>query len=117
MAADLERGDVVWVNLDPTVGSETGKARPCVVIQNDVGNAYSPATIVAVITSRKRLSRKYPVDVWVEKGQGGLAVPSIVLCDQIRTIDKRRIRSKLGRFGGPVMREVDKAVRISLALD
>jgi len=117
MDAGYKRGDVVWVNLKPTIGSETGKVRPCVIVQNDVGNTYSPVTIVAVITSQKRLSQKYPVDVWVEKGEGGLDVPSIVLCDQVRTIDKRRIAKRLGRFSGPTMKEIDNALRISLALD
>lgn len=117
MEADLKRGDVVWVNLNPVIGSETGKARPCVIIQNDVGNKYSPVTIVAVITSQKRLSQKYPVDVWVGKGAGGLDVPGVILCDQIRTVDKRRITKRLGRFSAPVMKEVDKAIKTSLALD
>jgi mRNA interferase MazF len=117
MKTDLRRGDVVWVDLNPTIGSETGKARPCVVTQNDVGNKYSPVTIVAMITSQKHLSQKYPVDVWIEKGEGGLNVPSIVLCDQVRTIDRRRITKKLGQFSAPVMKEVDKAIKISLALD
>ncbi|MBN2408427.1 MAG: type II toxin-antitoxin system PemK/MazF family toxin [Candidatus Aminicenantes bacterium] len=117
MEADLMRGDVVRVNLNPTIGSETGKVRPCVIIQNDVGNKYSPVTIVAVITSQKRLSKKYPVDVWVRKGEGGLDIPSIILGDQIRTVDKRRIVQKLGRMSDPIMEEVDKAIKISLALD
>ena len=116
MAADFRRGDVVWVDLNPTIGAETGKVRPCVIIQNDVGNKYSPVTIVAVITSQKRLSQKYPVDVWVKMGEGGLKVPSIILCDQIRTIDKGRIAKKLGQFSAPVMAEVDKALKLSLAL-
>jgi len=116
MDADLKRGDVVWVNLNPTIGSETGKVRPCVIIQNDMGNKYSPVTIVAVITSQKHLSHKYPVDVWAEKGEGGLNVPSIILCDQLRTVDKRRITKRLGRFSDSIMKEVDKAIKISLAL-
>ena len=117
MEKDFRRGAVVLVNLNPTIGSETGKVRPCVIVQNDVGNAFSPVTIVAVITSQKSLSQKYPVDVWVGKGEGGLDVPSIVLCDQIRTIDKRRIAKRLGRFSSPIMKEVDSALKISLALD
>jgi mRNA interferase MazF len=116
MEADLKRGDVVRVNLNPAVGSETGKVRPCVIIQNDVGNTYSPVTIVAVITSRKSLSKTYPVDVWVGKEQGGLDVPSIVLCDQIRTVDKRRIIKRLGHFSDSIMKDVDQALKISLAL-
>ena len=116
MEADLKRGDVVRVNLNPAVGSETGKVRPCVIIQNDVGNTYSPVTIVAVITSQKSLSKTYPVDVWVGNEEGGLDVPSIVLCDQIRTVDKRRIIKRLGHFSDSIMRDVDQALKISLAL-
>jgi len=117
MEKDLRRGAVVLVNLNPTIGSETGKVQPCAIVQNDVGNMYSPVTIVAVITSQKRLSKKYPVDVWVEKGEGWLDAPSIILCDQIRTIDKKRISRILGQFSGPTMKEVDNALKISLALD
>jgi mRNA interferase MazF len=117
MEADLKRGDVVWVNLNRTIGAEAGKITPCVIIQNDVGNKYSPVTIVAVITSQERLSQKYPVDVWVGKGEGGLDAPSIILGDQIRTVDKRRITKRLGQFSDPIMKEVDRAIKISLALD
>jgi mRNA interferase MazF len=116
MEADLKRGDVVWANLNPTIGSETGKVRPCVIIQNDVGNKYSPVTIVAVITSQKRLSQKYPVDVWVEIGEGELDVPSIIQLDQIRTVDKKRIVRRLGHLSHSVMKEIDQAIKISLAL-
>jgi mRNA interferase MazF len=116
MKADLKRGDVVLVNLNPTIGSETGKVRPCVIIQNDVGNKYSPVTIVAVIASQKRLSQKYPVDVWVEIGEGGLDVPSIIQLDQIRTVDKKRLVRKVGHLIDSVMKEVDEAIKISLAL-
>jgi len=105
MEAELKRGDVVRVNLNT-----------CVIIQNDVGNTYSPVTIVAVITSRKSLSKTYPVDVWVGKEAGGLDVPSIVLCDQIRTVDKRRIIERLGHFSDSIMKAVDQAIMISLAL-
>jgi mRNA interferase MazF len=117
MEADIKRGDVVLVNLNPTIGSETGKVRPCIIIQNDVGNQYSPVTIVVVITSQKSISQKYPVDVWLGKEERGLDVPSIIQCDQIRTVDKRRIIKRLGQFGDPIMKEVDKAIKISLALD
>ena len=117
MEADLKRGDVVLVNLDPTIDSETGKARPCVIIQNNVGNKYSPVTIVAVITSQKRISQKYPVDVWIEMEEGDLDVPSIIQLDQIRTVDKKRFVMKVGHLSDPVMKEVDEAIKISLALD
>ena len=117
MEDDFKRGDVFWVDLNPTISSETGKVRPCIIIQNDVGNKYSPVTIVAVITSQKRLSQKYPVDVWVESGEGGLDVPSIIQLDQIRTVDKKRLVRRLGHFSDSIMKEVDQAIKVSLALD
>lgn len=117
MEIEFKRGDVVYVNLEPKIGSETGKKRPCVIIQNDIGNKYSPVTIVAVITSQKEISKKYPVDVWLKKGEGGLKYASIIQCDQIRTIDKRRIINKIGHFGDSVLEEMDQALKISLALD
>jgi len=113
---DIRRGDVVVVDLDPIIGSETGKKRPCLIIQNDVGNQYSPVTIIAVITSRKEMSRKYPVDVWVAKGEGGLELPSIIQCDQIRTVDKRRIITNVGRLDQPSMDRVDEALKLSLGI-
>ncbi len=69
---DIFKGDVVYVNLDPTRGSETGKIRPCLVIQNNVLNSVSPTTIIAVITSRDRFKKKYPSHVWINKGESGL---------------------------------------------
>lgn len=116
MAAELKRGDIVYVDLDPIRGSETGKKRPCVVIQNDVGNKYSPTTIIAVVTSQKELAKEYPTDVWINKGEGGLNFASIVLCDQIRTIDRRRIIKKIGRLDVSLMKEINKALKVSLDL-
>ena len=117
MEIEIKRGDIVYVNLEPKIGSESGKKRPCVIIQNDIGNKYSPVTIVAVITSQKEISKKYPVDVWIEKGEGGLKYPSIILCDQIRTIDKRRIINKVGHLSDSVLEDINLALKISLALD
>ena len=116
MPREIKRGDVVLVDLNPVKGSETGKTRPCVIIQNDIGNTYSPVTIIAVITSQKELAEQYPTDVWVNKDSGGLTRDSIIQCDQIRTIDKKRIIKKFGCFDDAIMKKVNKAVTISLAI-
>jgi mRNA interferase MazF len=112
----LERGDVVLVNLDPAKGAEKRKARSCLIIQNDTGNQFSPLTIIAVVTSQKEIDRKYPTDVWIKKNEGGLGIPSIVQCDQIRTIDKSRIIKKFGCLNASIMDEVNEAIKISLDL-
>ena len=109
------RGDVVEVNLDPTQGSEINKVRRCVVIQNDVGNQYSPVTIVAPATTAESV-KKYPVCVPVRKGDGGFTKDAVILCNQIRAIDKRRILKVHGRVSAAVMKEVDQALKVSLAL-
>ena len=116
VSEELKKGDVILVNLNPAKGGEKKKIRPCLIIQNDVGNKFSPLTIIAVITSQKEIDKKYPTDVWVEKGEGGLGVPSIVQCDQIRTIDKNRIIKKFDSFNASIMEEVNKALKISLDL-
>jgi len=116
VSEELKRGDVILVDLDPARESEKKKTRPCLIIQNDTGNKFSPLVIIAVITSQKEIDKKYPTDVWIEKGEGGLDVPSIVQCDQIRTIDKNRIIEKFGYLDASRMVEVDKALKISLDL-
>jgi len=88
---DILKGDVVYVDLEPVRGSETGKMRPCLIIQNNTNNEYSSTTIIIVITSRNILKKKYPTHVWIDKGEGGLTKDSVIQCEQIRTIDKRRI--------------------------
>ena len=116
MIEELKRGDTVLVDLNPARGAEKRKTRPCLIIQNDVGNKFSPLTIIANITSQKEIKKKFPTDVWVGKGEGGLEHPSIIQCDQIRTIDKRRIVKKIGAVDASIMKEVDGALRISLDL-
>jgi mRNA interferase MazF len=110
------RGSVLEVNLDPTIGSEANKTRPCVVIQNDIGNRYSPVTIVAAITGAENVPKRYPVDVLVPKGEGGLSKDSVVQCNQIRSIDEARLVRTLGRLSPSTMEKIDKALRISLSL-
>jgi len=116
MPGKCVRGAVVEVNLDPVVGSEANRIRPCVVIQNDIGNRFSPIVIVAAITGAENVPRKYPVDVPVPKGEGGLVKDSVVQCNQIRSIDEKRLVRTLGQLGTATMTKVDKALKISLAL-
>ncbi len=110
------RGTVLEVNLDPVVGHETGKTRPCVVIQNDIGNARSPVTIVAVITGAEHARKRYPVDVFVRKGEGGLVKDSVVTCNQIKTVDESRLGRIYGVLTDATMKRIDEALKISLAL-
>lgn len=113
----VARGEVYYANLDPTIGSETGKTRPVVVIQNDIGNKYSPTTIVAVITEYSKKKASYPICVAVAQAQG-LSKASIVNLAQIRTIDKRRlIPPRLTILSDEIMLQVDRAIKNSLALD
>src|SRR5271168_4656556 len=116
MPGKCVRGAIFEVNLDPVVGSEANKTRPCVVIQNDVGNRFSPIVIVAAITGAENVPRQYPVDVPVAKGEGGLTKDSVVQCNQIRSVDEARIVKTLGQLRPTSMAKVDKALKISLAL-
>jgi len=110
-----KRGDVVVVDFDPTIGAEIRKRRPALVIQNDIDNRYSPITIVAAIISQIEAER-YPTEVHVLPPEGGLTKPSIVLLNQIRSVDRRRVVGRLGRLGAPTMARVDRALQLSLGL-
>ena len=110
-----KRGEVFLVSFDPSIGSEIKKTRPALVLQNDIGNRYSPLTIVAAITSFDG-GKVYPTDVVIEPGQGGVEHRSAVLLDQIRTVDKRRLIVKIGKLDAGTMRQVDAALLISLGL-
>jgi len=116
MPGKVTRGTVVDVNLDPTVGKEIQKTRPCVVIQNDIGNRYSSLTIVAPIWGAEHFNRPYPVMVLVKAGDGGTEKDSYVLCNQIRAVDETRLGKIYGKLSSPTMKQVDAALRISLAL-
>jgi mRNA interferase MazF len=109
------RGEIYFVNLDLTVGSEQGGRRPAVIIQNDVGNQYSPVVIAAAITSRPS-TRQRLTDVTLNAGTAGLELESRVLLNQIRTLDKRRIGKLVGRLSTDDMVRVDEAIKISLGL-
>ncbi len=114
-ATECKRGEIYIVNLDPVIGSEQGARRPVVIIQNDVGNKYSPTTIVAAITSQ--FSKKvYPTEVLVKAGSGGLSMDSAILLNQIKTIDKQRLESCIGKLNDDIMVEVNEAIKISLGL-
>lgn len=115
-AVAISRGDIFLVDLGKTVGAETYKTRPCVIIQNDVGNVHSPVTIVAIITSYKG-KKLYPVDVFITASETGLDSDSVVKLDQIRTVDKNRLIKKLGRIPNRKMKRVDMALIRSLDLD
>ncbi len=111
----VKRGDIYYANLSPVVGSEQGGHRPVLVIQNDVGNKYSPTVIVAAITSQISKA-KLPTHVEVNASQYNLEKDSVVLLEQLRTIDKRRLREKVTHLSEEIMCRVDEAIRISIGL-
>lgn len=112
--SQILRGDVVSVDFEPVRGSEQGKVRPALVIQNDIGNHYSPTIIVAAITSGSH--SRFDVNVLIKAPEGGLANDSIVLLNQIRTIDRTRLGRRWGRVSPQTMTQVDEAIKISLGL-
>ena len=114
--ANLRRGEIYRVSFDPTVDHEIKKTRPALVIQNNIGNRYSPLTIVAAITS-KVSPVPYPVEVVIEPtSTNGLGVRSAIRLDQIRTVDRQRLIKRLGQIDRSIMTKVDEAIRISLGL-
>lgn len=112
----VSRGEIYLVNFDPTVGSEIKKTRPALVIQNDTANRYSPVTIVAAITS-KFDDKLYPTEVLIRAGEAGLKQDSVIVLDQIRTIDKTRIVKKIGKLDAFILNRADTALKISMGLD
>ena len=111
----VKRGDVYYADLSPVVGSEQGSVRPVVIIQNDVGNKYSPTTIIAAITSQMNKS-KMPTHVELTDLKD-LPKHSVVLLEQIRTIDKRRLRDRIGKFDDRLMRKLERALLISVGIN
>lgn len=109
------RGEVYLVNFDPTVGAEIQKTRPALIVQNDVANRHSAITIVAVISSRFE-EPLYPTEVLVRVNEGGLRTNSVVLLNQIRSIDIQRLARRLGSLRAATMVRVDQAIQISLGL-
>ena len=112
---EYKRGSVWLADLDPVIGSEEGKTRPVLVVQNDVANQYSPVVIVAAITTSIG-SKEYPTEVLVNAPEGGLRRDSAILLNQIRTIDKRRLIERWGDLGDGTMERVDRSLEISLGL-
>lgn len=111
----IRRGDIFFADLSPVVGSEQGGTRPVLVLQNDIGNQYSPTTIVAAITSQISKA-KLPTHVEVTARTSGLEKDSVVLLEQIRTIDKSRLMEKVAALNEDVMERVGQAIEISLGL-
>ncbi|KXS49650.1 MAG: mRNA interferase [Halanaerobium sp. 4-GBenrich] len=111
----VKRGDVFYANLNPVVGSEQGGVRPVLVIQNDIGNKYSPTVIVAAITSRINKA-KLPTHVEIPADYTNLDKDSVILLEQIRTLDKKRLQRHIAHLGGDVIEDVNQSIEISLGL-
>ncbi len=117
----IKRGDIFYADLSPVVGSEQGGLRPVLIVQNDIGNRYSPTVIAAAITS-KLGKNKLPTHIDVLRSETvdvdalGLAKDSVILLEQIRTLDKRRLKEKMGHLDEKLMRRVDDAITISFGL-
>ena len=113
---NIKRGDIYYADLSPVVGSEQGGIRPVLIVQNDVGNRYSPTVIAAAITSRMGKT-KLPTHIDIYADRVGLAKDSVVLLEQVRTIDKKRLGEKMGHLDAETMNAVDDAISISLGLN
>lgn len=110
----MKRGQIYYADLSPVVGSEQGGYRPVLIIQNDIGNRYAPTVIAAVITTRKTKA-DLPTHIWLN-AECGLPRESMVECEQIRTLDKKRLKEFMGQVSDEVMKEIDKGIKISLAV-
>ncbi len=111
----VKRGDIFYADLSPVIGSEQGGIRPVIIMQNDIGNRYSPTVIVAAITSQINKA-KLPTHVEISSVEYGLNRDSVVLLEQIRTLDKKRLKEKIGHMTDSDMQKVNKALLISLSL-
>ena len=111
----VRRGDIFYADLSPVVGSEQGGTRPVLIVQNDVGNKFSPTVIAAAITSQ-RFKTNLPTHIRVNAVESGLAKDSIVLLEQVRTLDKKRLKEKMGNLGNADMLRVDQALSVSLGI-
>lgn len=115
MDTTVKRGDIFYADLSPVVGSEQGGTRPVLIVQNDTGNKHSPTVIAAAITSQTNKA-KLPTHIELEGKSVGLTKNSVVLLEQIRTIDKRRLREHMGRLDEGMMNRVDTAIAVSFGL-
>lgn len=111
----VKRGEIYYADLSPVIGSEQGGIRPVLVVQNDVGNKYSPTVIAAAITSKINKA-KMPTHIELSANEYGLNKDSVILLEQIRTIDKQRLREKIGKLDINMMGKVDKALFISFGI-
>ena len=112
---EVQRGDIFIADLNPVVGSEQGGIRPVVIVQNDRGNRFSPTVICAAMTSRLG-KNDLPTHVWVSARDSGLKSDSLVLCEQIRTIEKKRLTGRAGRIAGLAMARVDEALLAAMGI-
>lgn len=111
----VKRGDIYYADLSPVVGSEQGGIRPVVIVQNDLGNKHSPTVIAAAITS-KTTKNRLPTHIEVSADKHGLSKNSVILLEQVRTIDKKRLKEKMGHLEDDVMQQVNRAITVSLGL-
>lgn len=111
----VKRGDIYYADLSPVIGSEQGGIRPVLIVQNDVGNKFSPTVIAAAITSQ-RDKTNLPTHIRVDADGCGLSKDSIVLLEQVRTIDKQRLKEKMGSLDQGAMNKIDKALSVSFGL-
>ena len=112
---NIKRGDIYYADLSPVVGSEQGGLRPVLIVQNDIGNRYSPTVIAAAITSKMGKNR-LPTHIDIYARDVGLAKDSVILLEQVRTLDKRRLREKMGHLEDSVMQRVNEAISVSFGL-
>jgi len=112
---NVKRGDIYYADLSPVVGSEQGGLRPVLIIQNDVGNKYSPTVIAAAITSRMGKTR-LPTHIDIYASHAGLAKDSVILLEQVRTLDKRRLRERMGHLDETLMEQVNTAIAVSFGI-
>lgn len=113
---NIRRGDIYYADLSPVVGSEQGGVRPVLIVQNNVGNRFSPTVIAAAITSQ-RAKANLPTHIMLDSQKTGLSRDSVVLLEQVRTIDKHRLKERMGRLDDSAMSLVDQALSISFGLD
>lgn len=111
----VKRGDLFYADLSPVIGSEQGGVRPVIVIQNDVGNKYSPTIIVAAVTSQINKA-KLPTHIEIKAFKYGLTKDSVVLLEQVRTIDKKRLKEKIGHIDDKTMKKIDASLKTSLGI-
>ena len=111
----VKRGDIFYADLSPVIGSEQGGTRPVLVVQNDVGNKFSPTVIIAAITSQINKA-KLPTHIEISANDFGLLKDSVILLEQIRTIDKKRLREKIGRLDDELQQRVDEALGVSFGI-